>query len=289
MLDKTKLKTKIFLDSGDPSETREALGILGFLDGQTTNPTLISKNPQAKKRLENGEKFSSSEIFDFYKSVVTEISGLIPSGSVSVEVYADEKTTSDQMYTQALEMKNWIPNAHIKFPTTVEGLKAAQKLVQENKGNVNMTLAFSQAQAAAVYQATIGAKKGQVFYSSFIGRLFDNGIDGIVQLKNVIELYKKGDGHVEVLACSFRNLDQFLASLAAGADIITVSLALIKEWAELDFYIPGDDFSIEAGDFLKPKYEDFDLNQNWKELDISQELTKKGVEKFAIDWNNLVG
>ena len=42
------LKTKIFLDSGDPQETREALKILGYLDGQTTNPTLISKNPQAK-------------------------------------------------------------------------------------------------------------------------------------------------------------------------------------------------------------------------------------------------
>ena len=32
------LKTKIFLDSASPKETEEALKLLGFLDGQTTNP-----------------------------------------------------------------------------------------------------------------------------------------------------------------------------------------------------------------------------------------------------------
>ena len=32
--------TKIFLDSGDPAETVEALKLLGSLDGQTTNPSL---------------------------------------------------------------------------------------------------------------------------------------------------------------------------------------------------------------------------------------------------------
>ena len=52
------LRTRIFLDGGDPEETREIIKILGFLDGQTTNPTLISRNPQAKKRLERGERFT---------------------------------------------------------------------------------------------------------------------------------------------------------------------------------------------------------------------------------------
>jgi len=37
------LRTKVFLDSGDPNETKEAIRLLGFLDGQTTNPTLISR------------------------------------------------------------------------------------------------------------------------------------------------------------------------------------------------------------------------------------------------------
>jgi transaldolase len=57
------LKTKIFLDGGDPGETKEIIGILGFLDGQTTNPTLIAKNPEASMRLERGEKFTREEIY----------------------------------------------------------------------------------------------------------------------------------------------------------------------------------------------------------------------------------
>lgn len=40
------LKTRIFLDGGNPHETEEVIRLLGFLDGQTTNPTLISKNPK---------------------------------------------------------------------------------------------------------------------------------------------------------------------------------------------------------------------------------------------------
>ena len=45
------VKTKIFLDSGDPEETKKCLALFGFLDGQTTNPTLIAKNPKSQERL----------------------------------------------------------------------------------------------------------------------------------------------------------------------------------------------------------------------------------------------
>ena len=54
-----QLKTRIFLDGGNPDETKEAIKLLGFLDGQTTNPTLISKNPGVRERLEQGARFSA--------------------------------------------------------------------------------------------------------------------------------------------------------------------------------------------------------------------------------------
>ena len=116
------LKTKIFLDGGDSNETKDIINLLGFLDGQTTNPTLISKNPEAAKRLKLGQKFSQEEILEFYKNVVMGISKLIPNGSISIEVYADKKTSAKQMLKQGREMFSWIPNAHIKYPTTKEGL-----------------------------------------------------------------------------------------------------------------------------------------------------------------------
>ena len=152
------LKTKLFLDGGNADETREIIKLLGFLDGQTTNPTLISKNPEARRLLESGEKFSPVEIYDFYRGVIKALSGLMPRGSVSIEVYADATTPAEAMIKQGREMYSWIPNAHIKFPTSREGLKAAERAVKEGL-RVNMTLCFSQEQAAAVYAATRGAKK----------------------------------------------------------------------------------------------------------------------------------
>ena len=199
-----KLKTRIFLDGGDPVETREIRQLLGFIDGQTTNPTLVSKNPVALARIGAGEKFTERELLEFYHVVVNSIGGLIPDGSISIEVFADAGTSSESMLRQAHEMFTWIPNAHIKFPTSREGLMAAQKAVQEGL-RVNMTLCFSQEQAAAVYAATRGAKKGQVFVSPFIGRLDDIGENGMDLISNILAVYKQGDGHVEVLTASVRH------------------------------------------------------------------------------------
>src|SRR3989344_4474996 len=239
------IKTKIFLDSGEPEKTKEALDLLGFLDGQTTNPTLISKNSEAIEKMSKGQKFRKEEIFDFYKKIVSEVSQLIKDGSVSIEVYADKDTTGEEMLNQGREMFSWIPNAHIKFPTIKEGLIAAERAVKEGM-RINMTLCFSQEQAAAVYAATKGAKKGQVFVSRFIGRLDDLGENGMGLIENILQMFKNSDGHVEVLTASVRNLDHFLCAIKLGSDIITAPFSVIKEWGEKQLIIPGDDFAYNS-------------------------------------------
>jgi len=278
-----ELKTKIFLDSGDPKETREALSLLGFLDGQTTNPSLIAKNPETA-----GKKFSQEQLLDFYRGVVKEVSVLIPQGSVSVEVYADRATKAETMLGQGREFNQWIPNAHIKFPTTTEGLKAAEQAVKEGL-RVNMTLVFSQAQAAAVYAATKGAKKGDVFLSPFIGRLDDRGENGMDFIANIVRMYGSGDGHVEILAASVRSLGHFLESIRLGADIITAPLKVLKQWAEAGLKLPGKNLVYDCAALKAIPYQEIDLNKPWLEYDISHELTDKGIERFTADWNALIG
>src|SRR3989339_1153613 len=91
------LKTRIFLDSGDPLETKKTLNLLGFLDGQTTNPSLVAKNPLVRERLSQGNKFTKEEILAMYKKIVQDISDQIPDGSVSVEVYADFNTKAEEI------------------------------------------------------------------------------------------------------------------------------------------------------------------------------------------------
>jgi transaldolase len=281
------LKTRIFLDGGNPDETKEIVSLLGFLDGQTTNPTLIAKNPDARRRLEQGRKFSEKEIFDFYRGVVTTISGLIPQGSVSVEVYADAGTSAAAMLGQGRELFSWIPNAHIKFPTSQEGLKAAELAVKEGF-RVNMTLCFSQEQAAAVYSATQGAKKGQVFISPFVGRLDDRGENGMDLIGNIIRMYRQGDGHVEVLTASVRSMDHFLYALKLGSDIITSPFEIVKEWGKQGMPMPGADFRYDEKSFKPISYKEINLRQKWDSYDIHHDLTSKGMERFSADWNALI-
>lgn len=281
------LKTKIFLDGGDPGETRELIKLLGFLDGQTTNPTLISKNPEARGRLERGEKFSEEEIYAFYHNVVKEISGMIPQGSISIEVYADKSTAADRMLTQGKEMFSWIPNAHIKFPTTKDGLEAAETAVKEGL-RINMTLCFRQEQAAAVHAATIGASRGDVFVSPFIGRLDDRGENGMDIIANIIKMFSNGDRHVEVLTASVRSYDHMLYALQLGSDIITAPYMVLKEWGDKGLPLPGVDYRYSTAHLKAIPYEEIDLSKGWQEYDISHELTEIGMEKFSADWNKLI-
>jgi len=281
------LKTRIFLDGGDPGDTKDIIKRIGFIDGQTTNPSLIAKNPLAKKRMERGEKFTKTEILHFYRGVVEELSSLLPWGSVSVEVYADASTPAQDMIDQAGEMFSWIPNAHIKFPTSHQGLIAAEEAVRSGI-RVNMTLCFTQEQSAAVYAATKGAKKGDVFISPFIGRLDDKGENGMDLIANIIQMYKKGDGHVEVLTASVRSMDHHLFALKLGSDIITAPYSIIAAWGDKGLIVPGDEYVYDHQGLKAIPYKDIDLTKHYDSYDIHHDLTDKGMERFSADWNALI-
>jgi len=282
------LKTRIFLDSGDPAEARAALALLGFLDGQTTNPSLIAKNPEALARKAAGNPFGPQEIWDFYRGVVREISSLLPQGSVSIEVYADAATTAKRMMEQVEECRAWIPNAHIKLPSTRQGLEAA-RLATARAIPVNMTLCFTQAQAAAVHAATRGASRGQVFVSPFIGRLDDKGENGMNLIANVLKMFRQGESHVEVLTASVRSMEHFLYALALGSDIITAPFSLLKAWAEKGLPVPGPEYVYDPKGLAPIPYVELSLEKPLEDYDVSHPLTDAGMAKFSADWNALMG
>ena len=279
------LHSRIFVDGGDQDETRELREKLGFLDGQTTNPSLIAKNPGIAARIAQGEKFSLEELLAEYRQVVTSVSELIPDGSISIEVYADPDTTTSQMIDQARQFNGWIPNAHIKFPTTEAGLAAAEHVVKLGI-RVNMTLCFSQAQAAAVYAATKGGES--TFVSPFIGRLDDRGENGMQLIEHIQRMYADGDGHVSVLTASVRSRQHLAAALALRSDIITAPAAILREWAADGLPMPGESWQYEPQGLTDIPYQELDLNQDWRSFDLTHPLTESGIERFCADWNALL-
>ena len=285
----TRPTTKILLDGGDPAETAQIRQLLGYVDGQTTNPSLVAKNPAIHQRIAAGHPLTRQEEQDAYRDIVRQISPLVGDAGVSIEVYADLNTTADQMIAEGRQMFTWIPNAYIKYPCTREGLRAAQMSVREGI-RVNLTLCFSQAQAAAVYDATKGTK-APAYISPFVGRLDDRGENGMDLVKNICEMFKTGDHHVHVLAASIRNLDHLLYSFALQADLVTVPTKILEEWATKGFPMPCSDFAYRAstpeGKPLKPiPYTSIDLQARWKTVDIQHDLTTRGIQKFVSDYQS---
>lgn len=281
--------TKLFIDGGDPKETAEATRLLheaGYvgLDGQTTNPSLVAMNPDITARIADGELLTIDELLAKYKEMARRIEKAAP-GDISIEVYADAGTRAVEMVKQARDFGTWIESAVIKLPITEEGLKAAEALKGELK--LNMTLCFSQEQAAAVYAATRGSKY-PVYISPFIGRLDDRGEDGMSLIANISIMFTASDGHVEILAASIRHIDHVLESLRLGVGAMTLPFEkAFLPWAETGFSLAETDYQyMPAGELIA--YEVLNLNQDWREFNLSHELTDTGLKKFADDWNELL-
>jgi transaldolase len=196
-------------------------------------------------------------------------------------VFSDLNTTGDEMLTQGREMYTWIPNAYIKYPCTAEGLKAAQRSVAEGI-RVNITLCFSQQQAAAVYAATKGSRD-PAYVSPFVGRLDDIGQNGADLIANIKRMFDQSDHHVHVLAASIRSVQQLLFAFHVHSELVTVPAKVLDQWAKEGMPLPGDDFAYKPVGAEIP-YEKLNLELPWERFNIEHELTRKGIQKFVADY-----
>lgn len=297
--------TKFLLDSGDPDEYREISQLAkdkgSELWGATTNPTLIAKKLA-------GKKISSEEAFALQKKIVFEILSIVP-GAVSAEVYADDKTTSEQMIEQGRDIATWHERIYVKLPTTVEGFKARTALRREGIA-INNTLVFSQEQIFAIclheklIEQTYQPKSTlwPQFISPFMGRLDDLGQQGLSLIVNGVKIEKElfPQGFTWILAASIRNTYHFEQCIKAGSDIVTVPAKIYKEWFNL---------SREQRDILQPTSVNLQPIPYWQpseelqtiasldefmhaittnKLNIFHTLTEKGIERFTADWNAII-
>jgi transaldolase len=286
---KRLIKAKLLVDTGDPNEAQAINELLRKnsyeeLDGATTNPSYFAMNPAVKKKIASGEKYAEEDLLAAYQLTVQELEKIIPGGDISVEVFADKNTSAGAMVKQAEIMSQWIPTARIKLPIIAEGLKAAEQL--KDRVRLNMTLCFSQQQAAAVYEATLGAKE-PVYISPFIGRFEDRGQNGAELVGNIVKMMEDTDGHVKVLAASFRTLENIYEIIRVGTDVVTINKERFELWAQNGFEVPGKEFVYEFKGQSIP-YEQVEMGKEWQDYNIQHELTEAGLQKFVEDWNALL-
>ncbi|MBI2165825.1 MAG: fructose-6-phosphate aldolase [Chloroflexi bacterium] len=196
---------RLFLDTANVEEVRQA-SPLGVISGVTTNPSLAAKEGI-------GDLGS-------YKAAVLEILQLVD-GPVSVEV---TRLDAKGMVEQALEIVRWHPNIVVKLPSTMEGFEAMAVVVREGI-KVNQTLCFS------VNQALLGGIIGATYVSPFVGRLDDEGHDGMAVVADIVEVFKRYNMSTQVLAASIRHPLHVVAAAKAGAHAATIPLKVLTQMA----------------------------------------------------------
>lgn len=189
---------KLFLDTANTVQVAE-IAAWGVLDGVTTNPSLVAKE---------GKNF---------KATILEMCTYVP--GVSAQVTATE---AEEMKKQGEEYASWHKNVVVKVPMTTEGLKALTYF--KLKGiKTNTTLVFS------VAQAILAAKAGSSIISPFIGRLDDQGEDGMLLIAEIMEVWSHYDFTTEVLVASTRHPRHIIDAAKLGAHICTIPYEVFKK------------------------------------------------------------
>jgi transaldolase len=211
---------KIFLDSAN-LESIKMYNDMGVLDGVTTNPSLLSK--------EKGDP----------RKVMNDIVRMVK-GPVNLEVIG---TDYEVMIEEAHRLKKYGENVVVKIPMIPTGLRAVKRLAQEGI-STNVTLIFSS------NQAILAAKSGASYVSPFIGRLDDNGQDGMSVVREITQIFANYKFETEILVASIRHPIHVIEAGKCGADIVTLPPEILQKM------------------FTHP-------------------LTDKGLNGFLSDWNKV--
>jgi transaldolase len=190
---------KLFIDSGNLKEI-EALVPLGIIDGITTNPSLLAKEPGDFK--ENLKKICQ-----------------MVQGPVSGEVVA---TDYDGMLREGRDLAKIDDHIVVKVPFGKNGIRACKTMTDEGI-RVNVTLCFSAA------QALLAAKVGAYFISPFVGRLDDIAAGGMHLIEQIVDIYQNYDFPTQVLVASVRGPEHVVEAGRLGADICTCPAKVIDQ------------------------------------------------------------
>jgi len=185
---------KLFLDTAIIKEIDERLES-GVISGITTNPTLIKK--------------SGKDPDDIYADLIQEL------GIKDLSIEVDGHDAETLIQNGIKYGKLWVHEATIKLPCTPEGIKACKTLTYMGL-RVNMTLVFS------VSQAILCALAGATYVSPFVGRLDDNGHDGIGLIRDIAKVFCHNRTDTKILAASIRDAATVGRAFAAGAHICTI-------------------------------------------------------------------
>lgn len=217
---------KILLDTANIHQIKAILPYFP-IEGFTTNPSILAKES------------------DNVKETLDELIELADGKRmIHVQVTAADTAT---MVAQAKELKKYIgDNFYAKIPIGLQGLRAVP-LCKAEGINVTVTAIFTPT------QALLAAMQGADYVAPYVDRLDNITSSGVTVVDEIVEMLHLHNLKTEVLAASFKNVQQIYNVASAGVQAVTVNTELCQKI----LFHPYTDKSLEDFDMdWRAKYGD---------------------------------
>ena len=190
---------EIYLDTAQREEIELGFA-LGCVAGVTTNPTILARAGTSLERF------------------IAEVAAPSRNRTFLVQVAMGSK---DDMVREAKDLAARAANLVIKIPVTEPGIAAVRTLTDLGIRTA-LTLVFSRTQAIAA------ACAGASFVAPFVGRLDDIDSDGVGLVRSIHETFSLQRAGTRIIAASVRGSRSVSELFAAGADVVTMPLAVLR-------------------------------------------------------------
>lgn len=187
---------ELYLDTANLKHI-DLVNKLGFMDGITTNPTILSKEESAP--------------FELIREIDEKLDGKI--------WYQVTGATADEAVEEALMVANMCSNkVVIKFPFTLDNLEGIRR-ISEKGIETNATLVYS------IPQAIFAAKAGATYISPYLGRIDDTGGSSVQFINDIYLAYENLGFDTKIIGASIRNSQHLVDLSKNGIDALTISYA----------------------------------------------------------------
>lgn len=194
---------RLYIDSADVKQIAR-LHEYFPIAGVTTNPSILVKENRP------------------YLEVLREIREIIgEEKELFVQAIGD---TADEIVEEAKFINSELPgNVIVKIPVTDEGLKAIKLLTSENIPTLATTI-------YTAFQALMAAMAGAKYVAPYVNRIDNLTGNGVNVVAEIAKLYDTYQLETEILAASFKNVQQVHDVCLVGAHTVTVSPDLIEKF-----------------------------------------------------------
>lgn len=186
----------MYLDSTNIEEINQYIDY-GIIKGITTNPTLLLK--EEKERMSQLKNISKTNI-----------------DTVFVQIVGDNL---QELWNDYIQINELIPNNNfsLKVPLNFPGLAFIKKIKEEEPGKKVLGTAIYSAD-----QGIIGAISGCDYLAPYVNRMSNNNLDPYEVIKQIRTFIDQRGLKTEIMGASFKNSNQIINSLMAGAHTATI-------------------------------------------------------------------